>query len=181
MGGKRFKKWSRFRLHTTMWRKGPLEKNVCRWDLQPCPHRDDLRWICRLDLVSHLPCFHVQAMFLKNRGHLQLTVELLDTEEENSDEPMEAEVRNSVLNLELNLAWASQNLSVNFSWPFMSTRCHTRAPELVVPSKVSLHQLCWICFYIQRWSDYVGRYLNPDSTTPELREHLAQKPVFLPR
>lgn len=54
---------------------------------------------------------------------MQLTVELLDTEEENSDEPMEAE----------------------------------------------------------RWSDYVGRYLNPDSTTPELREHLAQKPVFLPR
>lgn len=34
---------------------------------------------------------------------------------------------------------------------------------------------------LQRWSDYVGRYLNPDSTTPELREHLAQKPVFLPR
>lgn len=35
--------------------------------------------------------------------------------------------------------------------------------------------------FSQRWSDYVGRYLNPDSTTPELREHLAQKPVFLPR
>lgn len=34
---------------------------------------------------------------------------------------------------------------------------------------------------LQRWSDYVGRYLNPDSTTPELREHLSQKPVFLPR
>lgn len=36
-------------------------------------------------------------------------------------------------------------------------------------------------FSVQRWSDYVERYLNPDSTTPELREHLAQKPVFLPR
>lgn len=33
-------------------------------------------------------------MFLRNRGQVQLTVELLDTEEENSDEPMEAEVRN---------------------------------------------------------------------------------------
>ncbi|XP_069551467.1 SIN3 transcription regulator family member Aa isoform X2 [Brachyistius frenatus] len=64
-----------------------------------------------------------KVMFLRNRGLVQLTVELLDTEEENSDEPMEAE----------------------------------------------------------RWSDYIGRYLNPDSTTPELREHLAQKPVFLPR
>lgn len=32
-------------------------------------------------------------MFLRNRGQVQLTVELLDTEEENSDEPMEAEVR----------------------------------------------------------------------------------------
>lgn len=33
----------------------------------------------------------------------------------------------------------------------------------------------------QKWSDYVGRYLNSDSSSPELREHLAQKPVFLPR
>ncbi|XP_028306096.1 SIN3 transcription regulator family member Aa [Gouania willdenowi] len=72
-------------------------------------------------VMSDENCFKV--MFLKNRGQVQLSVELLDTEEENSDEPMEAE----------------------------------------------------------RWSDYVGRYLNPDSTTPELREHLAQKPVFLPR
>uniref|UniRef100_A0A8D3CQR4 SIN3 transcription regulator family member Aa n=1 Tax=Scophthalmus maximus TaxID=52904 RepID=A0A8D3CQR4_SCOMX len=71
--------------------------------------------------MSDENCFKV--MFLRNKGPVQLTVELLDTEEENSDEPMEAE----------------------------------------------------------RWSDYVGRYLNPDSTTPELREHLAQKPVFLPR
>lgn len=30
---------------------------------------------------------------MRNRGQVQLTVELLDTEEENSDEPMEAEVR----------------------------------------------------------------------------------------
>ncbi|XP_047452425.1 SIN3 transcription regulator family member Aa isoform X2 [Mugil cephalus] len=72
-------------------------------------------------LMSDENCFKV--MFLRNRGQVQLTVELLDTDEENSDEPMEAE----------------------------------------------------------RWSDYVERYLNPDSTTPELREHLAQKPVFLPR
>uniref|UniRef100_A0AAQ4NXX2 Paired amphipathic helix protein Sin3a n=1 Tax=Gasterosteus aculeatus aculeatus TaxID=481459 RepID=A0AAQ4NXX2_GASAC len=72
-------------------------------------------------LMSDENCFKV--MFSRSRSQVQLTVELLDTEEENSDEPMEAE----------------------------------------------------------RWSDYVGRYLNPDSTTPELREHLAQKPVFLPR
>ncbi|KAM9754570.1 SIN3 transcription regulator family member Aa isoform 1-T1 [Menidia menidia] len=72
-------------------------------------------------LMSDENCFKV--MFQKNRGQVQFTVELLDTEEENSDEPME----------------------------------------------------------VERWSDYVGRYLNPDSTTPELREHLAQKPVFLPR
>ncbi|KAM4619084.1 SIN3 transcription regulator family member Aa isoform 3-T5 [Polymixia lowei] len=72
-------------------------------------------------LMSDENCF--KLMFLRNRGQVQFTVELLDTEEENSDEPMEAE----------------------------------------------------------RWSDYVGRYLNSDSTSPELREHLAQKPVFLPR
>ncbi|KAM9375855.1 LOW QUALITY PROTEIN: SIN3 transcription regulator family member Aa [Pholidichthys leucotaenia] len=72
-------------------------------------------------LMSDENCFKV--MFLRNRGQVQLTVELLDTEEENSDEPMEAE----------------------------------------------------------RWSDYVERYLNPDSTTPELRHHLTQKPVFIPR
>lgn len=45
---------------------------------------------------THVMCLSVaQVMFLKNRGQVQLTVELLDTEEENSDEPMEAEVRNS--------------------------------------------------------------------------------------
>lgn len=33
---------------------------------------------------------------MRNRGQVQLTVELLDTEEENSDEPMEAEVRRLV-------------------------------------------------------------------------------------
>lgn len=31
-------------------------------------------------------------MFMKNRENVQLTVELLDTEEENSDEPMVIEV-----------------------------------------------------------------------------------------
>lgn len=33
----------------------------------------------------------------------------------------------------------------------------------------------------QRWSDYLGRFLNSDSASVELREHLSQKPVFLPR
>lgn len=33
-----------------------------------------------------------QVVFLKSKGQVQLSVELLDTEEENSDEPMEAEV-----------------------------------------------------------------------------------------
>lgn len=37
-----------------------------------------------------------QVMFVRSRGQVQLTVELLDTEEENSDEPMEVEVRRSV-------------------------------------------------------------------------------------
>uniref|UniRef100_A0A8C9U0E9 Paired amphipathic helix protein Sin3a n=1 Tax=Scleropages formosus TaxID=113540 RepID=A0A8C9U0E9_SCLFO len=70
-------------------------------------------------LMSDENCF--KLMFIKARGQVQLTVELLDTEEETSDEPAEAEVY------------------------------------------------------------YVERYLNSDSTSPELREHLAQKPVFLPR
>ncbi|KAG7468308.1 hypothetical protein MATL_G00141500 [Megalops atlanticus] len=72
-------------------------------------------------IMSDENCF--KLMFVRSRGQVQLTVELLDTEEENSDEPVEAE----------------------------------------------------------RWSDYVERYLNSDSTSPELRDHLAQKPVFLPR
>lgn len=38
-----------------------------------------------------------QVTFMRNRGQVQLTVELLDTEEETSDEPMEAEVRNVFL------------------------------------------------------------------------------------
>ncbi|XP_039347753.1 paired amphipathic helix protein Sin3a-like [Mauremys reevesii] len=64
-----------------------------------------------------------QLMFIQSRGRVQLTIELLDTEEENSDDPVEAE----------------------------------------------------------HWSDYVEQYVNSDSTSPELREHLAQKPVFLTR
>uniref|UniRef100_A0A674B6D8 SIN3 transcription regulator family member Ab n=1 Tax=Salmo trutta TaxID=8032 RepID=A0A674B6D8_SALTR len=72
-------------------------------------------------LMSDENCF--KLMFVKSQGSVTLTLELLDTEEENSDEPAETE----------------------------------------------------------RWCDYVGRYLNSDSASPELREHLAQKPVFLPR
>uniref|UniRef100_A0A8C5BI67 SIN3 transcription regulator family member Ab n=1 Tax=Gadus morhua TaxID=8049 RepID=A0A8C5BI67_GADMO len=70
-------------------------------------------------LMPEENCF--KLMFLKSRGSISLTLELLDTEDDNSDEPAE------------------------------------------------------------RWSDYVGRYLNSASASPELREHLAQKPVFLPR
>ncbi|XP_021549741.1 paired amphipathic helix protein Sin3a isoform X4 [Neomonachus schauinslandi] len=72
-------------------------------------------------LMSDENCF--KLMFIQSQGQVQLTIELLDTEEENSDDPVEAE----------------------------------------------------------RWSDYVERYMNSDTTSPELREHLARKPVFLPR
>ncbi|KAL3065822.1 hypothetical protein OYC64_015875 [Pagothenia borchgrevinki] len=72
-------------------------------------------------LMTDENCF--KLMFVKSRGSVSLAMELLDTEEDNSDEPAEAE----------------------------------------------------------RWSDYVGRYLNSDSASPELREHLSQTPVFLPR
>ncbi|KAF7701781.1 hypothetical protein HF521_001064 [Silurus meridionalis] len=72
-------------------------------------------------LMSDENCF--KLMFIKSRGNVQLTIELLDTDEENSDEQGDSE----------------------------------------------------------RWSDYVGRYLTTDVTSLELREHLAQKPVFLPR
>nr|XP_012314131.1 paired amphipathic helix protein Sin3a-like [Aotus nancymaae] len=72
-------------------------------------------------LMSDENCF--KLMFIQSQGQVQLTVELLDTEEENSDDTVEAE----------------------------------------------------------RWSDYVERYMNSDTNSPELREHLAQKPVFLPR
>lgn len=48
------------------------------------------------ECIPHSVCPSLpQVMFLRNRGQVQLTVELLDTEEENSDEPMEAEVRNT--------------------------------------------------------------------------------------
>ena len=34
----------------------------------------------------------------------------------------------------------------------------------------------------ERWSDYVTKYVNSDeNVSPELRSHLAAKPVFLPR
>lgn len=37
-------------------------------------------------------CCFVQLMFMKNRGSVSVAMELLDTEEENSDEPTDAEV-----------------------------------------------------------------------------------------
>jgi len=43
---------------------------------------------------GHCPdflCF-AQVMFIKNRGSVSVAMELLDTEEENSDEPADAEV-----------------------------------------------------------------------------------------
>lgn len=68
-------------------------------------------------------------------------------------------------------------------------RSCTFPPGLKIPRRnplgdtanIKIWLIALIIFCLQRWSDYVGRYLNPDSTTPELREHLAQKPVFLPR
>lgn len=64
--------------------------------------------------------------------------------------------------------------------------CYQPFGNTGVSNSVHIPNLCLKSFilfvlHVQRWSDYVGRYLNPDSTTPELREHLAQKPVFLPR
>lgn len=45
-------------------------------------------------------------MFSKSKGQVQLSVELLDTDEENSDEPMEAEVRHPSERLEIKLKFA---------------------------------------------------------------------------
>ncbi|XP_053721872.1 paired amphipathic helix protein Sin3a-like [Synchiropus splendidus] len=70
-------------------------------------------------LMSEENC--IKLTFVKNQGSVTLGLELLDTEEDNPDEPAE------------------------------------------------------------RWLDYMERYLNTDSASPELRDHLAQKPVFLPR
>ncbi|XP_062846055.1 paired amphipathic helix protein Sin3a [Trichomycterus rosablanca] len=72
-------------------------------------------------LMADENCF--KLLFQKSKAGVQLAVELLDSEEDNSDEPME----------------------------------------------------------LERWSDYVDRYLSSDSASLELREQLSQKPVFLPR
>uniref|UniRef100_A0A674D5I8 Paired amphipathic helix protein Sin3a n=1 Tax=Salmo trutta TaxID=8032 RepID=A0A674D5I8_SALTR len=63
---------------------GPLPTQTSRASTEGCYQRKAEQ------IMSDENCF--KLMFLKNRGHVQLTVELLDTEEENSDEPMEAEV-----------------------------------------------------------------------------------------
>uniref|UniRef100_UPI0035901EA7 paired amphipathic helix protein Sin3a isoform X2 n=1 Tax=Myxine glutinosa TaxID=7769 RepID=UPI0035901EA7 len=74
-------------------------------------------------LLADENCFKV--VFLQNGGRLKLTMELLDTEEEHSDGPVDVEY--------------------------------------------------------QRWTNYIERYAGSDLTSPELREHLSHKPVFLPR
>lgn len=46
-------------------------------------------------LMSDENCF--KLMFIQSQGQVQLTIELLDTEEENSDDPVEAEVWTSIM------------------------------------------------------------------------------------
>uniref|UniRef100_A0A4W5PVP9 Paired amphipathic helix protein Sin3a n=1 Tax=Hucho hucho TaxID=62062 RepID=A0A4W5PVP9_9TELE len=71
---------------------GPLSTQTSRASTEGCYQRKAEQ------IMSDENCF--KLMFLKNRGRVQLTVELLDTEEENSDEPMEVEVIDSTPNLE---------------------------------------------------------------------------------
>uniref|UniRef100_A0A8C2WF41 Paired amphipathic helix protein Sin3a n=1 Tax=Cyclopterus lumpus TaxID=8103 RepID=A0A8C2WF41_CYCLU len=71
-------------------------------------------------LMSDENCF--KLMFVKSRGAVSLSMELLDTEEENSDEPADAEVRQILMlpghgglnfkrySLPVGLFWASRNL-----------------------------------------------------------------------
>lgn len=64
----------------------------------------------------------------------------------------------------------------------MFVRVASSLPSSATPRcLVGVPWLTLLCARFQRWSDYVERYVNSDSTSPELREHLAQKPVFLPR
>lgn len=44
-------------------------------------------------------------MFIQSRGQVQLTIELLDTEEENSDDPVEAEVREAEVRTDSSEFW----------------------------------------------------------------------------
>lgn len=107
-----------------------------------------------------------QLVFTKSRGNVQLTIELLDTEEENSDEQGDSEVRRFLLfsSTQSRLCWSRR-------------KCYG---DVVPRFTLFIVSVC-VCFCFQRWSDYLGRYLSADVTSPELREHLAQKPVFLPR
>lgn len=34
---------------------------------------------------------------------------------------------------------------------------------------------------VERWSEYVEKYVSSDMVPSDLRQHLAKKPVFLPR
>lgn len=65
-----------------------------------------LHWTPRLYAPSsHCSC-RAQLLFMKNRGSVSLALELLDTEEENSDEPADAEVRIVSVQLsQVRLSW----------------------------------------------------------------------------
>ena len=63
------------------------------------------------------------AIWLQTKSDSRLTIELLDTEEDHSDDPVE----------------------------------------------------------VEKWSDYVEKFVSREETSAELRDQLAKKPVFLPR
>lgn len=54
------------------------------WTIYPLGY---IAWFLSNKILSPL-----KLMFIQSQGQVQLTIELLDTEEENSDDPVEAEV-----------------------------------------------------------------------------------------
>ncbi|KAG7270358.1 hypothetical protein CRUP_034468, partial [Coryphaenoides rupestris] len=118
-----------------------------------------------------------KVMFLRSRRPVQLTVELLDSEEDNSDEPMEAERWSDYVGRYLLSDSTSAELREHLA---QKPRWSDYVGRYLLSDSTSA-ELREHLAQKPRWSDYVGRYLLSDSTSAELREHLAQKPVFLPR
>lgn len=106
-------------------------------------------------LLLHIGVLCLQVMFLQNKGHVTMTVELLDTEEAQADDPLDVQVNKHIVVLSTIL-----NCTVGVLC------CHIKVCVVSSP---------------QCLSSYMEQFVGTESSLCSQAEGYFFKPVFLPR
>lgn len=100
-----------------------------------------------------------QVMFIQNKGHVTLTIELLDTEEAQADDPLDVQVEHMFTNC-LNTCFSDRQLGMN---------------------NLTEVKLKHSRFLPQCLSSYMEQFVGTESSLCSQAEGYFFKPVFLPR